>query len=129
MARHNKIGSLGEKIAAEFLEGKGFKIVSRNYRKTYGELDLVAFKANKCHFVEVKSVSWETPRSSGNGVSHETKNPLENIHPQKVQRLKRVIQVYLVSHEIRDWQFDIIAVLIDQNKRTAKVRYFEDVIL
>ncbi|MES2134765.1 MAG: YraN family protein [Patescibacteria group bacterium] len=131
MARHNITGKIGEEIAKKFLIGKGLKFVSANYRKPYGEIDLI-FKdsQNRYIFVEVKSVSWETPTSSENAVSHETPHPEENINSEKVKRLKRVIQVYLVSHEIvGEWQFDVIAVFLDQKNKTATVRHLRDVIL
>lgn len=131
MAKHNEVGRIGEGIAKEFLIGKGFIFVSANYRKVYGEIDLI-FKdiSNKLVFVEVKTVSWETPTIGNSSVSHETPRPEENIHPQKIQRLKRVIQTYLVSHEIvGDWQFDVIAVFLDQKNKTAKIRHLKDVIL
>lgn len=131
MARHNVTGKIGEEIAKEFLIGKGLIFVSANYRKPYGEIDLI-FKdiQNKLVFVEVKSVSWETPTSGEGAVSHETPHPEENINSEKVKRLKRVIQTYLVSHEIaREWQFDVIAVFLDQKSKTAKVRHLKNVIL
>ncbi|MFA5877025.1 MAG: YraN family protein [Candidatus Paceibacterota bacterium] len=131
MAKHNIVGRIGEDIAREFLIGKGFIFVSANYRKPYGEIDLI-FKdiSNKLIFIEVKTVSWETPAISNVSVSHETPHPEENIHPQKIQRLKRVIQTYLVSHEIvGDWQFDVIAVFLDQKNKNAKIRHLKNVIL
>jgi len=131
MAKHNEVGRIGEDIAREFLIEKGLIFISANYRKTYGEIDLI-FKdiSNKLIFVEVKSVSWETPTLNHTPVSHETHRPEENIHPQKIQRLKRVIQTYLVSHEmVGDWQFDVIAVFLDQKNKTAKIRHLKNIIL
>lgn len=131
MAKHNEVGKIGEGVAKEFLMGKGFIFVSANYRKPYGEIDLI-FKdiSNKYVFIEVKSVSWETPTTGNPSVSHETPHPEENIHPQKIQRLKRVIQTYLVSHEIvGDWQFDVIAVFLDQKNQNAKIRHLKNIIL
>ncbi|TAK58840.1 YraN family protein [Patescibacteria group bacterium] len=131
MAKHNEVGRVGEDVAREFLIGKGFIFVSANYRKPYGEIDLI-FKdiSNKLIFIEVKTVSWETPDPHSSSVSHETHRPEENIHPQKIQRLKRVIQTYLVSHEmVGDWQFDVIAVFLDQKNKTAKVRHLKNIIL
>ena len=119
MAKHNETGRIGEDIAARYLERKGFQIVSKNFFKPYGEIDIVSReKSGKYHFVEVKTVS------------HETYRPEENMHPQKVRRLMRVVEVYLVSHGITDeWQFDLACVYLDQIKRTAKVKYLENIIL
>ncbi|MES2014819.1 MAG: YraN family protein [Patescibacteria group bacterium] len=130
MAKHNEVGALGEKVAGEFFERKGFKVISRNYRKPYGEIDLVIEKSNKICFVEVKTVSWETGKDREFGVSHETHRPEDNVHPMKIKRLLRVIEAYLVSHEIdSEWQFDIVAVYLDQKTKIAKVRHLENIIL
>ena len=51
------IGRLGEDIAAKYLESKGFSIVGLNYRKKYGEIDIIAQKSKITHFIEVKSVT------------------------------------------------------------------------
>ena len=52
-----KTGEIGENIAVKFLVKQGFSILNRNYTKKWGELDIVAEKAGKIHFIEVKSVS------------------------------------------------------------------------
>ena len=96
MAKHNKIGEVGETIASNFLTRKGFLVVTRNYRKKWGEIDIVAQKDNKLHFVEVKTVS----RKSFNGkFPKETNNyrAEDNMHPWKQQRLSRAIQTYLLG--------------------------------
>ena len=130
MARHNITGSIGESVAEDFLRQKGFEIVSKNYRKPYGEIDIVSReKSGKYRFIEVKTVSWETGRGEPEAVSHETHRPEENVHPAKVRRLMNVIQAYALSHRIEDWQFDVIAVYLDQKTKQAKVRHLENVIL
>ena len=131
MAKHNEVGRIGEDIAIDFLREKGFKVVSRNYRKPYGEIDIIARDTDDVlRFVEVKSVSWETDEKPPSHVSHGTYRPEENVHPEKVRRLMRVIESYLVSHEIdSDWQFDVAAVFVNQKDKKAKVRYLENVVL
>lgn len=42
-----KVGNLGEKIAAKYLENKGYLILERNFQTKIGELDIVAFQPNK----------------------------------------------------------------------------------
>lgn len=128
MAKHNEIGTIGEGIAREFLESKGYFIKDKNYRRKYGEIDIVALDSKRVWcFIEVKSVSHEMGER---GVPYETYRPEENVHPQKVKRLLRVIEEYLVSHEIDgEWQFDVLAVHLDTEKKTAKVRHLRDIIL
>lgn len=124
------LGAIGEDAVCTYLRRKGFDVVDRNYLKKWGELDVVAQKAKKIHFVEVKSVS----RSFEN-VPHETQEgyrPEDNMHPWKLQRLARTIQSYLLDKNVSDeteWQFDVATVYVDQEKRLCRVVMLEDVIL
>ena len=55
-----KTGEIGENVAVKFLMKHGFAILDRNYTKKWGEIDIVAEKDSKLHFVEVKSVVRES---------------------------------------------------------------------
>ena len=56
LAQHLLLGQIGEELAANWLMKTGFRILHRNWRSKYGyELDIVAFKDNKLHIVEVKT--------------------------------------------------------------------------
>lgn len=135
MAKHNEIGKIGEEIAARFLQSKGLTIVDRNYWKPYGEIDIVAHGTNKTHFVEVKSVSYETGGIGDPSVSPwpgrhgTTYRPEENVHPQKIRRLSRVVESYIISHGTGKWQFDVIAVYIDPKAFKSKVKWLKDIVL
>jgi len=48
-------GKFGEDMAADFLEGKGFSILARNWRSGHYELDIVAIDEAGIHFVEVRT--------------------------------------------------------------------------
>ena len=121
-----EIGRMGEDIASRFLVKQGYKILERNFLRKYGEIDVVALKGDITHFIEVKTVSREA-------VNHETGDywrPEENVHPYKLARLRRVIQVYLINRQIRgDWQFDVITVYYNPNTREARVDFLENLIL
>lgn len=125
MALHNETGKIGEEVAEKFLKKKGLEIIEKNYWKPYGELDIVAREKNIARFIEVKSVSRET----GGVVSRERIRPEENMHPQKIKRLKRIIQTYIVSHEIDDWAFDLVLVYLNHQKRLAQIKWIKDIIL
>jgi putative endonuclease len=128
-----KIGQIGEDFACEYLSKEGYKIIDRNYLKKWGEIDIVAKKGKKIHFVEVKSVSRDL-----SNVIHETpKNndsyrAEDNMHPWKLQRLARTIQSYLLDKDIPEeieWQFDLATVYIDMSKRISRVLLLEDIVL
>ncbi len=124
-----RLGKIGEGIAAKFLMKRGFSIVTKNYTKKWGEIDVIAEINKKIHFVEVKTVSCENI----DFISRETDDyrPEDNVHPQKLQRLGRTIQSYLLEKcpEDQDWQFDVIAVFFEAGRHRAKVRLIEDVVL
>ncbi len=137
-----KIGKLGEELAKKYLINHGYTIKEENYTKKYGEIDLIAQKDNITHFVEVKSiVSHETKVNvsrlptgqageTQNTVTHETYDPMQNIHPGKLKSLSRVIQVYLVTHEtVINWQFDVITVKINEKDRIGTVKHIKDLVL
>ena len=138
MNNHIFVGKLGEDLACRFLEERGFKVLERNYWKKWGEIDIVAqekslFRKRETavHFVEVKAVAREI---NEDGVIRETRHgfqPEDAIHPWKIKRLKRAIQSYLLEKNLQDsnWQFDIVAVFVDQDKKITKIRYTENVVL
>ncbi|MEK7113734.1 MAG: YraN family protein [Patescibacteria group bacterium] len=118
-----KIGEMGENIAERFLVKHGFSILDRNYTKKWGELDIVAKKDNKIHFIEVKSVTHETDTSY---------RAEDNMHPWKMKRLSRTIQTYLLDKDIEEdieWQVDLVLVYMDMRNKKAKIKVVSDIIL
>ncbi len=142
VAKHNEIGKKGEDIASNFLIKKGFNIICRNYRKKWGELDIVALKDKKVHFIEVKTVS----RTSFGGHFEQEINhykPEDNMHPWKIQCLGRAIQTFLLEkyppsrkasagqskNQEPEWQLDLYCVFLDMERRVAKIRVIQNIIL
>ena len=118
-----KLGQIGETLAVMFLVKRGFAVVERNYTKPYGEIDIVAYKDGLWHFVEVKTVSYETIGK------RRSIRPEENMHGLKFVRCARTAEVYISEKRIKDpWQIDLITVYVDQDKRQGKVAYFPNII-
>lgn len=124
-----KTGEIGENIACRYLSSKGFTIIERNYTRRCGEIDIVAQKKNIIHFVEVKSVVehafWEKE-------TLDTIRPEENMHAQKIKRLRSIIVSYLSEKDSEEntlWKFDVLTVVLDPEEKKAKVEMIEDVIL
>ncbi len=120
-----KFGDLGEDVACKFLMKRGFEVIERNYLKKWGEIDIVAKKGDDLHFIEVKTIS------SSSFVPHETKDAYraeDNIHPQKIMRMNKAIESYLIENDFEgEWQMDGAIVSIDTSKRQAKVSYIENI--
>lgn len=79
-----EIGAAGELLAEEMLMRRGYRILCRNYRCPYGEIDLIACDKGKIAFVEVKTRLSET---FGDGK--------EAVNLQKQNRIKRAAGYFL----------------------------------
>jgi len=130
MAAHNEIGRLGEAIVSRSLVSRGYEILARNYRKKFGEIDIVAREtAGIVHFVEVKAVSYETRDALEWAVSHETWRPEEMVHHHKQTRLSRTIEVWLAEHpELVEYQIDIATVRIVPREKYARIKIFKNIV-
>jgi putative endonuclease len=132
-----RLGDIGESIACEFLKRRGFTILDRNYLRKWGELDIVAKRNNIMHFVEVKSVSCVTLQNvmkDNRQVAHVTSNneyrPEENLHPAKLKRLVRTMQLYMLEKNLNDdFQLDLITIKIDEKARKGRAELIENVIV
>ncbi len=122
-------GRLGEDIACEYLVKRGFSIRDRNYRKKWGEIDIIATKDNKLHFVEVKSVNLINSGLYDDVHKHRAE---ENVHPLKIHRIRKTVLTYLdekYQNKEGDFAFHIICVYLDFVSRKAKIKIIENIIL
>ena len=120
MKEHRQdLGRWGETIAAEFLIKRGYKIVARNARTPYGEIDLVARLGDATVFVEVK-----TRASTSYGL------PEEAITARKREHLIESSQAYLQEHPELDgdWRIDVIAVQRLGPTKEPSIEHFENAI-
>jgi putative endonuclease len=130
MAKHNETGKLGEDIASKWLSDRGFVTVERNYWKKWGEIDVVArATSGKIHFIEIKTVSYETRHDMDQAISRGTWRPEENVHIYKQKRLARAIQTWIAEHKYTgEFQIDILTVRIVQQEKFARIKLIENVI-
>jgi putative endonuclease len=114
---NNKItGNKGEAIANNYLLENGYTIVERNWRFKHLEVDIIAHKNDKLHFVEVK-----TRTNNKFGL------PEESISQTKMDRLKRAAEAYLYQHP--QWlkiQFDVMAITL-KKEVAQEIFMIEDV--
>ncbi len=130
---NKKIGNYGETIACNYLKRNGFVVLERNYLKKWGEIDIVAratFKNEQIvHFVEVKSVSYETRARILENVSRGTWRPEENVTRHKLRKLARVIESWILENNYSGkWQIDVVAVKLVMSEKYASVKYIPNVI-
>ncbi len=124
-----KLGDIGENCACEFLRRRGYEILERNYLRKWGEIDIIARKGGVTHFVEVKSVTHRT-LGAGALMFNPQYRPEENMHPGKLRRLHRTIEIYLLhAKHVGDWQLDLITARIDTHTRQARVELIENIVV
>ena len=121
------VGKLGENLAAEYLKRKGFVILEMNYRKPWGEIDIIAEKGGVVRFVEVKSVTREIlPDVSRENTEY---RPEEQIHPMKLRKIARTAEMYMNEKgNSREYQIDAVGVFISTKERKARCRLFEQIL-
>jgi putative endonuclease len=120
MTRERKdTGQKGEDLAAEYLLGKGYRILCRNYRCHIGEIDLVAEHAGEVVIVEVR-----TKRAPC------MVRPEETITPAKATRLVRLAEHYLVStgQDERPWRVDVVAIEIGPEGKPVRIEQYQDAV-
>jgi putative endonuclease len=114
--RNQTVGGWGENVAAGYLEERGYKVIARNARTPYGEIDIVAEKEGFTIFVEVKT---RTSNSLG--------PPEISVTPRKQEHMLAAAEYYTQKNEIDHWQIDVIAVVGIPGKRT-EFTHFENAI-
>lgn len=109
-----KIGKDGEDLAVEFLKKNGYRILARNYRCVWGELDIVAEEKGKICFVEVKT------RASGKfGLGKEAIDSIKKSH------LIKTALMFLKEKDLleRDCRFDVVSInLEEKNKKLELIK-------
>ena len=121
---NRSLGSLGERIAANYLKNKDYSILAMNYfnpkGKRLGEIDIIAKdpKNGEIVFVEVKSRDY---------LRFKDAIPEENITHAKLVKLERIAQLYMRNKSLSDsdYRFDAISIWIDSASRRAKIKHLE----
>ena len=103
-------GFEGEQIACKFLKKCGYKVIEKNYRCKFGEMDIIAVEKNVLCFIEVKS-----RKSSEYGL------PEEYVDKRKQEKLIKTSLIYSLAKQsgIPDRRFDVVSV--DLNNLDCRV--------
>ncbi|GAA4741439.1 YraN family protein [Gordonia alkaliphila] len=119
--RRGQVGRIGEDFAAEFIDSIGWKILDRNWRTRYGELDLIAADGGTLVIVEVKTRA-----------SHTYTDPVAAITPTKLRRMRLLARQWLAAQpDPAPWwevvRFDAISVQLDvrdpEDRAAARLRH------
>lgn len=113
MRAHLELGRDGEDLAADWYRTNGFTVVDRNWRTTFGEIDIVALRGSTLVVSEVK-----TRRRGDFG------SPALAVGVAKQRRLRRLAAAWLREHPHRgyyDVRFDVVAITGDGPDATIDV--------
>lgn len=88
MARHNSDGAEAEERVAAYLKTGGYKIIERNWKTRWCEIDIIALKDSRVHFIEVK---YRKNTAQGSG--------LEYITPSKVRQMEFAANMWISNND------------------------------
>lgn len=110
------LGELGERLACEHLERRGLRVIERNYRTRWGEVDVVAADSQTLVFCEVK-----TRRGGG--------SPWEALGERKRRQVRAIARRWLAERPDRprvpNLRFDAIGVTFDARGRLVGLEHLE----
>lgn len=117
------LGALGERLACEHLEARGFEILERNFRTGRGELDVVARNGRFLVFCEVKT---RIVSQGGDPLG-----PFAAIGAQKRRRVRLMARNWLAARAVPpprppELRFDAIGIEIDPSGRLIWLEHLED---
>lgn len=94
-------GMKAERLAALWLQVKGYKILARRYKTPVGEIDLIIEKNNLIAFVEVKARTTQA-------------QALESLTPTMRRRIERAASYYIAHNNCgnKEMRFDLITVAL-----------------
>lgn len=115
--QHIKLGKLGELLAMQHFERLGFKVLERNHRTRFGELDLIVCNHSTLVFCEVKT------RRVKSG------QPFDSMRPLKCRQVRRLAAAWLAEQLMRprldEIRFDAVGILVDTNDSLVALDHLE----
>jgi len=96
-----QLGNRGEDIATAYLQKQGYKILNRNFRTKFGEIDIICSQARTIVFVEVKT-----------RIDSKFGSPEESVTRNKQEHIRRTALAYLQanSKSFQEIRFDVIGI-------------------
>ncbi|MDO5557274.1 MAG: YraN family protein [Clostridia bacterium] len=107
MYKRHEIGRIGEDLATEFLENKGYEIIKKNFECKQGEIDIIAKDKNEYVFIEVKT------RTNGY-----YGKPVDAVDKIKRKHIYKSTEYYVFKNNLENEfiRIDVIQIFIRKNK-------------
>lgn len=118
MNQKGSLGKLGEALATDFLIKHNHSIIGANYYSSFGEIDIIAIKANKLKFIEVKTRKNPNVRLAENSISLSKQKKIANTAMHFLSKNPQYSQY--------DCSFDVIIIISYPEEESYKVIYQEN---
>jgi putative endonuclease len=117
--QRKEVGARGEKLAADFLKKRGYRILQKNFRCREGEIDIIAQKDECIVFVEVR-----TKKSTAFGT------PEESVTLAKREKLISLANTYIQDYDKppQSWRIDVVAVELTPDNRVSRLEHIENAV-
>ena len=115
-----RLGKIGEDLAVEYLRKHGYRILERNFKKRYGELDIITLSGKILVFVEVKT-----------RIGREFGKPEEAVTPWKLREVIQTAHFYKMLHpELPEsLRIDVIGIELDFDETLKYFNHIQNVTL
>lgn len=114
---HKLLGDKGEREAVRFLRKQGYRILDRQHRNQFGELDIIALDNNQIVFIEVK-----TRRTTDAG------RPFEAVDIAKQKKIARTALGWLKDKRRlnQSCRFDVISIVWQDDRSAPQIDHYQN---
>jgi putative endonuclease len=125
------VGKIGESIAAKYLKSKGYRILERNFKTKFGEIDIISISPQgSLVFVEVKTMKVNSKISSNIDEKGGRFYPEDHMTFKKIKNFKKMSEYYLNKNlkskiKVSDCRLDVIAIDLKE-KNDYEIRHYEN---
>lgn len=118
LSHRQQLGKLGEETASVYLVRQGYRILQRNFKARYGELDIICMKGNILVFVEVKT-----------RIGEAYGKPEESVTPRKLAEVIKTAQYFVQQHAHlpQALRIDVIGIQFDESQSLVYFNHIQNV--
>ena len=106
----NTLGKEGEDFAVSFCKKKGYRVLEKNYKTVFGEIDIVARDGDKIVFIEVKTRADDT-----------FGYPFEAVNARKREKIKKVALCFMKKFKQEvPARFDVLSIIFEDGRKRVE---------
>jgi putative endonuclease len=116
--RTQNVGRRGEQLAEEHLLAQGARLLERNYRIDYGEIDLLLEHEGDLVAVEVKTRDVQ-----------DLEEPEEAVSWHQLRRIVRALATYAMDNDLLEgtWRIDVVLIVIEPDGSVLRLDHLRSV--